>query len=60
MSIVGAIRNGIQRWCGVAKQLVQRPVIDKLSVVALEILMLANSFFSQLVSEVGKKKEFII
>ncbi|XP_072013977.1 uncharacterized protein [Amphiura filiformis] len=60
LSIVDAIRGGIQRWCAVAKQLVQRPIIDKLSVVALEILMLANSFFSQLVTEMATYERIVL
>ncbi|XP_071494032.1 uncharacterized protein [Diadema antillarum] len=53
-SIVVAVTQGLPVWVTIARQLMEREIIDKLSVVAMEILLLALAYFE---AELEEEKE---
>ncbi|XP_070575993.1 uncharacterized protein [Ptychodera flava] len=51
LSIVDVIRTGLPTWMKSVHQIIHRPNFDKLTVVAMEIVMLAHSCFPHCVPE---------
>ncbi|XP_077982549.1 uncharacterized protein LOC144437480 [Glandiceps talaboti] len=51
LSIVDVIRDGLPKWMRIVHQIIHRPNFDKLTVVAMEIVMLAHSCFPHCTSE---------
>ena len=53
--ITDTIRSDLPRFLGVVHSLLHRPTVDKLTVLAAEILMLAHTHFSLPVEQVSRR-----